>query len=172
MRIVIVGGGFDGVWATIAAVEERARHGGRGAPLDIKLVSRDPWLTVRPRLYERSLDGVRVSLDSIVGTRGVDRLQGDVTRIDWLDRRLIVATRSGPEIVRYDRLVLAAGSELNRPTIPGIDLAFDVDTFAQAEALDRLRANASLGQVAAGLGTGRAAQRAPVERRRHFVHRH
>jgi len=137
MRIVIVGGGFAGVWAAITAAEERARHGGRRAPLDIKLVSRDPWLTVRPRLYERSLDGVRVSLDSIVGTRGVDRLQGDVTRIDWSERRLIVATHSGPEIVQYDRLVLAAGSELSRPTIPGIDLTFNVDTFAQAEALDR-----------------------------------
>ena len=34
------------------------------------------------------------------------------------------------------------------------------------------RADAALGQVAAGLGTGRAAQRAPVERRRHLVHRH
>jgi NADH dehydrogenase len=137
MRLIIVGGGFAGVWAAIAAAEARDRHNGPQAPVDITLISRDPWLTIRPRLYERSLDGVRVQLDPILRASGVERLQGDVTHIDSSARRIAVATRTGELTLHYDRLIVAAGSELRHPPIPGIDLAFSVDTFVQAEALDR-----------------------------------
>ena len=137
MRLIIVGGGFAGVWAAIAAADERDRLDGPHVPLEITLVSRDPWLTIRPRLYERSLDGVRVPLDPILRERGVERLQADVADIDPTERRLIVSTSTGELALQYDRLIVAAGSKLIRPTIPGIDLAFSVDTFAEAEALHR-----------------------------------
>jgi NADH dehydrogenase len=137
MRLVIVGGGFAGVWAAIAAAEERARHPARRTALEILLVSRDPWLTIRPRLYERSLDGVRVPIDSVLGARGVHRIEGDVESIASSEHRLVVEGRLGPQTLEYDRLILAAGSHLVRPAIPGIDLAFSVDTFAEAQALDR-----------------------------------
>ena len=84
---------------------------------------------------ERSLDAVRVPLDSILADTGVARIRGDVTHVDSSERRVTVASRSGTRPLPYDRLVLAAGSELNRPTIPGMELAFCIDTFAQAEAL-------------------------------------
>ena len=60
-KLVIVGGGFAGVWAALqaSAVRHRANATRR---FSITLVSRDPWLTIRPRLYEDSLDGVRVPL--------------------------------------------------------------------------------------------------------------
>jgi NADH dehydrogenase len=137
MRLIIIGGGFAGVWAAIAAAEERNQRGGPQSPVDITLISRDPWLTIRPRLYERSLEGVRVHLDPILRASGLKRLEGSVEHIDSSGRRVILATRVGQLALQYDRLVLAAGSELRRPAIPGIDLAFSVDTYAEAERLDR-----------------------------------
>jgi NADH:quinone reductase (non-electrogenic) len=128
-RIVVVGGGFAGVWAAIAAARVR-RHAGRSnANLEILLIARDPWLTVRPRLYETELNGVRISLDEVLGPVEVSRLQADVTGIDVATRTVVL---DGEQQLEYDRLVLASGSRLQRPDLPGIERAFAVDTYADA----------------------------------------
>ncbi|HEU4427588.1 MAG TPA: FAD-dependent oxidoreductase, partial [Myxococcota bacterium] len=48
-RIVVIGGGFAGFWAALGAARERAD---RGAQVEITLISREPELVLRPRLYE------------------------------------------------------------------------------------------------------------------------
>jgi NADH dehydrogenase len=53
-NIVIVGGGFAGVWAALGAPREAASRTRSGQQLNITLVSPEPWLTIRPRLYEGS----------------------------------------------------------------------------------------------------------------------
>ena len=70
-KLVIVGGGFAGVWAALAAARTRGLYGNKRRDLAITLVSRDSWHTIRPRLYESSLDDVRVSLDSITQPAGI-----------------------------------------------------------------------------------------------------
>lgn len=130
-RIVIVGGGFAGVWAALSAAEARRRA--RRKDIGIVLVSRDPWLTIRPRLYEPVLEAARVPLDEVLLAAGIERMQGTVLSIDPVNRSLVVD--SPVRQVGYTRLVLAGGSAMQMPGIAGIENAFSVDTFAHASRL-------------------------------------
>ena len=58
-NIVIVGGGFAGLWAALTAAREVAHA---NATIGITLVSRELFLTVRPRLYEAFQEGLRAPL--------------------------------------------------------------------------------------------------------------
>ena len=134
-QLTIVGGGFAGVWAALAAARQRERLGPGASALAITLVSRDPWLTIRPRLYEASLEDVRVPLDAVLGPAGVERVEADVTGIDSAARTVATGHGGRAGAMRYDRLVLAAGSRVSRPPIRGMEHAFGVDSFAEASAL-------------------------------------
>ena len=136
-QILIVGGGFAGVWSALGASAARRELRRSGARLRITLVSREPYLTIRPRLYERHLAGVRVPLEELLDSIDVDLVVGDATRIDAAARTVTVDTTTGPAALAYDRLVLAAGSRLRRPDTPGAsEHAFSVDTYHEAVALD------------------------------------
>jgi NADH:ubiquinone reductase (H+-translocating) len=135
-KLVILGGGFAGVWAALAAVATLRAHSA-ATDIAVTLVSRDPWLTIRPRLYEASLDDVRVSLDAVLEPAGVARVEGEVTGIDSFARTIELESADGARLIRYDRLILAAGSHVHRPTVPGIEHAFSVDTYRAALELER-----------------------------------
>jgi len=66
-EIVVVGGGFAGLWAALLAVRESEE---RGAGIAVTLVSRDDWLTLRPRLYEPGPENFRTGLSPILDTVG------------------------------------------------------------------------------------------------------
>jgi NADH:ubiquinone reductase (H+-translocating) len=136
-EIVIVGGGFAGVWAALGADSTRRQIGAEASSVGVTLVSRDPWLTIRPRLYESSLHDARVALDSILAPAGVGYLVGEVSGIDPSAQTVMVSVASEPREVPYDRLILASGSRVHRPAIPGIERARSVDTYAEAVALAR-----------------------------------
>jgi NADH dehydrogenase len=131
-KLVIVGGGFAGVWAALqaSAVRHRANATRR---FSITLVSRDPWLTIRPRLYEDSLDGVRVPLAEVLDPQGVELVEAEVRHIDTESR--LITLGDGTHRERYDKLVFAAGSLVQRAAIPGAEKAFAVDTYKEAAAL-------------------------------------
>ena len=133
-QLIIAGGGFAGVWAALAAAELRERASATNK-LAITLISRDPWLTIRPRLYESDLSAVRVPLDDVLAPAGIERLEGTVEEIDHRARRIRVVGSTVLRTLRFDGLILAAGSRLWRPPIPGIELARTVDTYAEAAAL-------------------------------------
>ena len=128
-KLVVVGGGFAGVWAALAA-SAGGRVGAR--PLDIALVSRDPWLTIRPRLYEDDLTDTRVHLDDVLEPAGVDRVEGDVGHLDTHAHEIGLTDGT---VIQYERLVLAAGSVVQRAGIPGALHALAVDTYQEAVAL-------------------------------------
>jgi NADH dehydrogenase len=134
-EILIVGGGFAGVWAALGAATARddLRHGG----LHITLVTREPYLTIRPRLYEATLDDVRVPLGTLLGDAGVELDLGDVTSIDAASRTVTITSGDLRRTRSYDRLILTAGSRLRRPSVPGAEHTFTVDTYAEATALER-----------------------------------
>ena len=134
--ILIVGGGFAGVWAALGAAAAR-RGRSRNSVLRITLITREPYLTIRPRLYEPTLDDVRVPLGTLLESAGVEMDLGEVTDIDAASRSVTVATGSASHTLRYDRLILAAGSRLRRPAVPGAEHTFSVDTYAEAMALQR-----------------------------------
>ena len=135
--IVIVGGGFAGVWAALAAAELKRANWRRSRDVGIRLLSRDPWLTIRPRLYESSLEGVRVPLDEVLAPAGVELGVAAVHGIDPAAHAVAFAGAAGDQTLSYDRLVLAAGSRLSRPALPGMEHAFTVDTYAEASALEQ-----------------------------------
>lgn len=132
-KLLIIGGGFAGVWAAMGAARALHELGSEGA-VCVKLVSKDPFLTMRPRLYEANPERLRIPLDEVLAPIGVERVEGSVTGIDPTARCVTVDSRNLP----YDRLILAAGSQLHRPAIPGLlEHAFNVDTYAEALRLHR-----------------------------------
>lgn len=127
-RILIVGGGFAGVHAAVGASEVL------GAVADhrvcVELVSPDPYLVIRPRLYEADLSGVCVPLRGVLGPIGVRQHRATVVEIDARARTVRLDT--GPERLLYDQLVFAAGSRLS---VPEAEHVHSADTHAQARAL-------------------------------------
>ena len=73
-RIIIVGGGFAGVWAAMGAARKLAEKSG-GDDVRITLVSPDDALVIRPRLYESDLSGVRVPLSEVLSPVAVEHRQ-------------------------------------------------------------------------------------------------
>ena len=66
-------------------------------------------------------------------------MQGSAEAIDTKSRSVeIVTTKGGRNSLSYDRLVVATGSRLFRPNIPGLaEHGFSVDQLDDAIALDR-----------------------------------
>ncbi|MEW2526377.1 FAD-dependent oxidoreductase [Streptomyces sp. NPDC047071] len=144
-HIVIVGGGFAGVWSAASAARVRG-----DADLRITLVSPTTDLVLRPRLYEAEPERAVVPLKQVLEPVGVEHVQATVTEIDTAGRRVV--TDDG-EVLTYDRLVLATGSQLIRPQLPGAEHVFDVDTLDGAVALRKhLRGRTGFTAVVVGAG--------------------
>lgn len=130
-RIVVLGGGFAGLWSALSAARARDEFG--AGSLEIVLLNDSPWHSIRVRNYEADLSDTRVALDSVLGPVGVRRLEGTVSGIDVAQR----SVRYGGGSIGYDRLIFALGSRLARPPIPGLaEHGFDVDTYAAAVRLN------------------------------------
>jgi NADH dehydrogenase len=135
--VLIIGGGFAGVWSAAGVVRAAREAGGSGDELRVTLVSGGDDLVIRPRLYEEAPEGMRVALDRVLGPIGVRRITATVTGIDTEAHTVRAVGRTGEELdLTYDKLVLATGSQLVRPDFPGSQEIFDVDTLPAAAALD------------------------------------
>jgi NADH dehydrogenase len=126
-RITVVGGGFAGVFAALAAV--RAADGGA----EVTLVSREPRLVLRPRLYEPAPETLHSELGELLAKAGVGFVQGEAEALDLDGRRLRLADGRS---LAWDRLVIATGSVMPRPPVPGAADAYSIDTQAEAVAFD------------------------------------
>jgi NADH dehydrogenase len=132
-RIVVLGAGFAGLIAAVGAARKLVELNIAKQDIAVTIVNRDPWHCIRVRNYETDLSDVRVPLAEVMTPIGVDMVIGEVTGIDCERREVVLA---GQPPLGYDRLVLALGSELVRPPIPGLaEHGFDIDTFAAAERL-------------------------------------
>ncbi|MHA1537969.1 MAG: NAD(P)/FAD-dependent oxidoreductase [Alphaproteobacteria bacterium] len=131
-KIVIVGGGYAGLWACLVARRQIVEA---GADIAVSLVSSDGYLTMRPRLYEKDPEYLRAALAPTLDPVGVSLIEATVTSIDPPGCR--IETGSGAPIA-YDRLVLAAGSVMRPLELPGIaEHAHDIDSWRAAVAFDR-----------------------------------
>ncbi|MDR0358754.1 MAG: FAD-dependent oxidoreductase [bacterium] len=133
--VVIVGGGFAGVCGAASA----ARAGSQaGAGLSITLVSPGDDLVIRPRLYEPDPARMRVPLDRVLEPIGVQRVPATVLGVDTAARTVTALDRDGrTREFGYGRLILATGSHLRRPDVPGAHHLQDVDTVESAADLER-----------------------------------
>ncbi|MHC2621947.1 NADH dehydrogenase [Bradyrhizobium huanghuaihaiense] len=136
-RIVVLGAGFAGLWAAIGAARKRDEIGVGGRDIEIRLIDRNPYHNIRVRNYETDLSEVALPLAQLLDPIGVTHGLGEIESIDPAHRKIALVTSGGEETLSYDRLVLALGSEVMRPDIPGLaDHAFDVDTYAAALRLE------------------------------------
>jgi NADH:ubiquinone reductase (H+-translocating) len=137
-RIVVLGGGFAGLWSAVGAARKREELGEQGTGIEITLVNRDAYHNIRVRNYEADLADVRVPLDDVLQPIDVARVEGFVDDIDVRSQRVQVTTTGGRTSIEYDRLVFALGSQLIRPNVFGlVEHAFNVDTYEAARKLER-----------------------------------
>ena len=139
MRLVIIGAGFAGMYAALSAARLRDIRGVSPEELEIALVSPEPTLVVRPRLYEPNPETLTASLLEVFNATDVVYVQGSAETVDADSRTVGIATREGGrKSLSYDRLVVASGSRLFRPNIPGLaEHSFSVDSLDDAVALDK-----------------------------------
>lgn len=136
-RIVVLGGGFAGLWAAAGAARKLDELGIGPAEVAVTLVNRDPYHSIRVRNYEADLTPTRVPLHEVLDPIGVTFVEGEVRGFNFADRHAQVATAAGEESLPYDRLVMALGSRLVRPSLPGLaEFGFDVDTYDGAMKLN------------------------------------
>ena len=135
-RILVLGGGFAGLWSAVGAARKLDEVGCPPETVEVTLVNRDSFHSIRVRNYEADLSSVRVDLVTVLPPVGIFPMVGDVKGIDFAGQTIQVNTVQGPQELSYDRLVFALGSQLLRPPIPGLaKYAFDVDTYLGAARL-------------------------------------
>ncbi len=127
-KILIIGGGFAGFWAAVAARRVAGPWAG------VTLVSPEPVLQIRPRLYEVRPETLGVDLLPLLRKVDVAFVRGEAVELDTAAKTVTLAAG---ERLAYGRLVIATGSRMRRPPVPGAETAFSVDTKAEAIAFDR-----------------------------------
>jgi len=143
-RVLILGGGFGGMYAALEFEQALAR----GADLDVTLVNRDNFFLFTPMLHEVAASDLDIT--NIVSPirkllRRVTFFHGDIEAIDLVQKR--VGLSHGHEehchSLPYDHLVLALGSTTNFFDIPGLaDRALTMKSLSDAIFLrNRLIAN-------------------------------
>jgi NADH dehydrogenase len=139
MRLVIIGAGFAGMYAALSAARLRDIKGASPEKLEIALVAPQPMLVVRPRLYEPKPETLTAPLLDVLKAIDVVYVQGSAETVDTKAREVGIATSGGKrKKLSYDRLVVATGSRLFRPNIPGLaEHGFSVDSLDDAIALDK-----------------------------------
>ncbi|EIG60517.1 MULTISPECIES: NAD(P)/FAD-dependent oxidoreductase [unclassified Bradyrhizobium] len=139
MRLVIIGAGFAGMYAALSAARLRDIRGVSPQDLQIALVSPEPTLVVRPRLYEPKPETLTAPLLDVLEAIDVDYIQGSAETINTEARTVQITPAKGArKTLSYDRLVVTTGSRLFRPNIPGLaEHGFSVDSLDDAVALDK-----------------------------------
>ena len=129
MRIIIIGAGFAGMYAALSAARLRDIQGVSPEDLQIALVAPEPMLVVRPRLYEPKPETLTAPLLDVLKAIDVVYVQGSAETIETRSRMVQISTGKGTrKTLSYDRLVVATGSRLFRPNIPGLaEHGFSVD---------------------------------------------
>jgi len=133
-HVIVVGSGFAGLWAALGAARRLDELAAPASSVNITVLSAKPFHDIRVRNYEADLHDCRIPLAGLLDPVGVAHTTAEVTGIDTTARTVTTLTGATH---RYDRLVLASGSHVVKPDIPGLcEFGFDVDTYDGAMALE------------------------------------
>jgi NADH:ubiquinone reductase (H+-translocating) len=131
--VVVIGSGFAGLWAALGAARRLDELAVPAGTVEVTMLSATPFHDIRVRNYEADLSACRVPLADLLDPVGIAHVAAEVIAIDTDTRTL---TTSGGMTYGYDRLVLASGSQVVKPAVPGLrELGFEVDTYDGAVAL-------------------------------------
>jgi len=135
-QILVIGAGFGGVWSALSAARLLDQHSRND--VEITLLAPQAQLRIRPRFYESDVHKMFAPLDGLFDSVGVRFVKGTAEHIEELARTVGYRDETGRwNTLTYDRLVLAAGSQLVRPKVPGLEAhAFDVDQIEAAVRLE------------------------------------
>lgn len=137
-RIVIIGTGFGGVWSAFSA-QHLINLRNKEDEIEVVVIAPAPSLVIRPRLYEANASTLAHPLGTVFEDAGITFTQGIVKAIHAEEHSIDARSASGIcSNIKYDRLILAAGSTLIRPhKVSGIEqFAFDVDSLKSAVNLE------------------------------------
>ena len=129
-RVLVLGSGFAGLWAALGAARRLDELGVATGEVDVTVVNSRPFHDIRVRNYEADLSPCRIPLQDLVEPAGIGHITATVTGIDA--SAATVRTADGTTL-GYDRLVLALGSIVAKPDIPGLaEFGYDIDTYEGA----------------------------------------
>lgn len=132
--VLVLGSGFAGLWAALGAARRLDELGATHGDVNVTVISSLPYHDIRVRNYEADLAPCRIPLADVLDPAGVRHLTAEVSAIDPASSR--VTSSVGTHT--YDRLVVALGSKVAKPAIPGLnEFGFDVDTYDGAMKLQR-----------------------------------
>jgi NADH dehydrogenase len=121
-RVVVLGGGFGGVYAA----RELERLMRAGASIEVTLVSRDNFFLFTPMLHEVAASDLDIThivspLRTLLRHSAV--FVGSVESIDFARRCVVVAHGFERHVheLEYDQLVIALGSTTNFYDLPGLE---------------------------------------------------
>jgi len=117
-RILIIGGGYGGVWAG-KILERRFR---RREDVEISLIDRHPFHTLMTELHEvagwrSEPESVQVSYRKIFGTKRISCVVDEIERVDLAVKK---AYSSGA-VYPFDYLIVGAGARPEYFGLPGIE---------------------------------------------------
>jgi NADH:ubiquinone reductase (H+-translocating) len=126
-RVLVLGSGFAGLWAALGAARRLDELGASQGAVDVTVVSSRPFHDIRVRNYEADLSPCRIPLQDLLDPTGIGQITAVVTGIDA--SAATVSTADGATL-GYDRLVLALGSSVAKPDLPGLaEFGYDIDTY-------------------------------------------
>jgi len=136
-QLLIVGSGFAGMWAAVSAA--RVAELSSSDDLQIAVLAPAAELRVRPRFYEENVAGLRAPLSDLYAELDVEFIAGHAERIDTTEKTVWYRAQDGGTSLRnYDRVILATGSQIRRPTINGLaEYAFDIDQMESAQIFEK-----------------------------------
>src|SRR5215470_7903941 len=103
-RLLIVGAGFAGMYAATSAARLRHLQGVSPDDLEIALISPEPFLVIRPRLYENNPETMKAPLTELLQATGVRYVQGKVETIDSKAGSIVFTGPDGRRgTLAYDR---------------------------------------------------------------------
>nr|WP_314873667.1 NAD(P)/FAD-dependent oxidoreductase [uncultured Pseudomonas sp.] len=135
--ILIIGAGFAGVWSALSAARllDQAQRG----ELSISVLAPQAQMRIRPRLYEAQAHTLQAPLAGLFDAVGVKFIEGHARAINPSARQVSYDDGDGTgQQISYQRLILAAGSQVARPNIAGLaEHTFDVDQLESAVRLEQ-----------------------------------
>jgi NADH:ubiquinone reductase (H+-translocating) len=122
-QIIILGGGFAGVYAALELEKTLARD----PHVQITLINRDNFFLFTPMLHEVAASDLDIT--HIVNPvrkllKRIEFFDGDVQSIDLEKKRVVVShgiREPHPHELEYDHLIIALGSITNFFNLPGLD---------------------------------------------------